>query len=101
MVNGVLELDVSIINNHIIDYFSTLFSSASSPRDLLGIKEVIPHLVSDADNAMLMMMPSHNLNRSVVFDMDPYNTLGPDRFIGHLFRSCWNIVGFDLCKCSS
>ena len=90
-----------LLINHIIDLFSTLFNSASSPRDFLGIKEVIPDLVSDADNAMLIMMPSHDFIRSVIFDMDPYSAPGPDGFTGHFFRSCWNIVGFDLCKCSS
>ena len=87
MVNRVLEFDVSIINNHIIDYFSTLFSSVGSPKYFSGIKEVILLLVSDDDNAMLMMMPSHDLIRLVIFYIDPQSAPGPDRFTDYFFSS--------------
>ena len=64
---------------------------------LVGIKEVIPSLVSEADNLMLSMMPTHKLIHSIVFDMDPNSAPGLDGLTGHLFCSCWDIIGLDLC----
>ena len=46
VINGVLELDFSIINEHVVNFYSSLFSSDHLPRDFSGIKESIPMLVS-------------------------------------------------------
>ena len=90
--------DASVINSHVLDYFSHLFTSNATPRDFSCIKDVIPSLVTEADNIALTSMPYNELIRSVVFAMDPHSVLGPDGYTGHFFRSCWYIVGYDLCN---
>ena len=85
VINGVLELDFSIINEHVVNFYSGLFASDHLPRDFSGVKESIPMLVSESENLMLTMMPSNKLIRSVVFNMDPNSAPGPDGFTGLFF----------------
>ena len=64
----------------------------------MEIQNVIPKMVSDAQNLMLCHVPTFDDIRSVIFDMDPNSALGPDGFNGVFFKHCWSIVGKDVCE---
>ncbi|KAI9173782.1 hypothetical protein LWI28_006415 [Acer negundo] len=71
-INGVLSEDRPNIRDHIISYYSGLFSLDVSRvgRDLSIVDDVIPSLVTAAENAFLTSVPSADDIHDAVFAMD-------------------------------
>ncbi|XVE77314.1 hypothetical protein DITRI_Ditri13aG0052400 [Diplodiscus trichospermus] len=57
-IQGELVSDPNIITNHVVSFYSDLFNEDSSDvRDLSGVQKVIPKLVTQDDNMMLVEIP--------------------------------------------
>ncbi|XP_055962061.1 uncharacterized protein LOC130015619 [Mercurialis annua] len=100
-INGTISNDPSTIEQHVIDYFSSLFAAnnVSHPVELsTTILDSIPSLVSNGDNEMLTGIPTDEEIKAIVFNMDASSAPGPDGFTGAFFKDCWSIVSYDVCK---
>ncbi|KAI9197909.1 hypothetical protein LWI28_006523 [Acer negundo] len=97
-INGVLSVDRPTIRDHIISYYSSLFSSDVSRvgRDLSTVDDVIPSLVTATENAFLTSVPSADDIHNVVFAMDAASAPGPDGFSGSFYQRYWDVVGNDV-----
>ena len=78
-INGVLSTDASLIEQHILHFYSQLFSSnaVNAAQDFSLVHEVIPSLVTEEDNHRLLHLPSSEEIRVVVNDMDGSSAPGP------------------------
>lgn len=97
--NGdVLIDDADAMVDHVIEYFSGLYTTNNdcSPNNL--IEQVVPYLVSEEDNVLLTAMLSHDEIKSVVFAMNGDRAPGPDGFGGCFFQALWEIVRKDVCN---
>jgi len=65
-----------------------------SPNTL--IDEIIPSLVIEADNHMLLRLPLSLEIKEVVFSLNGDGAPGPDGFGSHFYQTFWDIVGADL-----
>ncbi|KAI9168887.1 hypothetical protein LWI28_003367 [Acer negundo] len=97
-INEVLLEDRPTIRDHIISYYSGLFSSDVSRvgRDLSIVDDVIPSLVTAAENAFLTSVPSADDIHDAVFAMDAASALGPDGFSGSFYQRCWDVISCDV-----
>ncbi|KAK3212711.1 hypothetical protein Dsin_017417 [Dipteronia sinensis] len=97
-INGVLTDDRLIIRDHIIKFYSNLFSLDSSRVDteFSVVEDVIPSLVTDVENAFLISIPSTDDIHDTVFAMDAAFAPGPDGFSGGFYQRCWEVVGSDV-----
>ena len=89
--------DFAYIESHIIDFYSSLFSSSRPSSDLSGIKDMILPMVSDEQNNFLCSIPSNDEIKAVVFAMDAQSAPGPDGFSGLFYTQCWSIMGKEVC----
>ncbi|XP_057770764.1 uncharacterized protein LOC130990559 [Salvia miltiorrhiza] len=91
-INGSMVYDSAIIGQHIVDYFTQLFTgSQTSQLGIAAIEVILDHLVSDQHNAMLSRIPDDDEIITAVFQIDPYSSPGPDGFTSKYFQSCWSI----------
>lgn len=88
--------DPLAVQNHIVDYYTKLFTNHADYIDTGLIGRVIPSLVTDAENGSLTAIPSSEEISLAVKDMDPDSAPGLDGFNGHFFISCWQTVGADV-----
>ncbi|KAI9192521.1 hypothetical protein LWI28_024081 [Acer negundo] len=97
-INGVLSEDRPTIRDHIISYYFGLFSSDVSRvgRDLSIVDDVIPSLVTAAENAFLTSVPSADDINDAVFAMDAVSALRTDGFSGSFYQRCCDVVGSDV-----
>ena len=58
----------------------------------------IPKLISEEDNKFLNKPITLEEVKSVVFNMKPDKSPGPDGFQAFFFQKCWDIIGIDLWK---
>ncbi|KAI9187392.1 hypothetical protein LWI28_027606 [Acer negundo] len=93
-INGVLSEDRPTIRDHIISYYSSLFSLDVSRvgRDLSIVDDVILSLVTAAENAFLTSVPSTDDIHDAVFAMDATSAPGPDEFSGSFYQRCWDVL---------
>ena len=79
--------DQATITDHIIRYYSDLFSRKDDINNdnFNLIREVIPHVVSEADNHRLVSILFEDEIRQIVFAMDPNTAPGPYGFNGIFF----------------
>ncbi|KAK2653181.1 hypothetical protein Ddye_013037 [Dipteronia dyeriana] len=94
-INKVLTDDRLIIKDHIIEFYSNLFSSDPSRvyTELSVVKDVIPSLVNDVNNAFQISIPSMDNIYDAVFDMDVASAPRPDSFSRRFYQCCWEVVG--------
>ena len=80
-----------------VEFFKALLTAepVGGPSNIL---DVIPKVVSDAQNADLVHDPSRDEIREVVFAMDGESAAGPDGFTGMFFTFAWEVVGDNLCE---
>ncbi|KAK9904622.1 hypothetical protein M0R45_000540 [Rubus argutus] len=86
------------INNHIVDFYSSLFARVADYHDASLVNQVIPSLVSEEDNYALIAPPSAEEIFMAIKSMDSDSSPGPDGFNGHFFIACWDIVGQDVVR---
>nr|XP_027082456.1 uncharacterized protein LOC113704781 [Coffea arabica] len=92
--NGIWVEDDEGIANEAVRFFSNLFSaSGGSAGDW---EHLIPHMVSQADRAVLDADPTREEVKRVVFEMDGDSAAGPDGFTGQFFTFAWDVIAQDV-----
>ncbi|KAK3229673.1 hypothetical protein Dsin_001554 [Dipteronia sinensis] len=81
-INGEPLEDLFIIKDHIIGFYSDLFSSDPSQfeRNFSVVDDQIHSLVTDAENSFLISIPFANDIHEAMFVMDATSAPGPDGF---------------------
>ncbi|GAA0149140.1 hypothetical protein LIER_36872 [Lithospermum erythrorhizon] len=77
-------------------YFRGLFCNNTTLVDPSSLLDIIPPLVSEDDNIVLMKQPDEEEVKQIVFSMDAKSVAGSDGFNGRLYQSCWSIICDDL-----
>ncbi|XP_057791059.1 uncharacterized protein LOC131008183 [Salvia miltiorrhiza] len=96
-VNGEQVFDQTQIGNHIVNFFSTLFTADNQGlEDIVAVEAVIDTFVSDLQNNLLVRLPDEEEITAAVFTMDSYSSPGPDGFSGKFCQSCWQIIKSDI-----
>lgn len=87
MVDGALSLDLHVIQDHVVNYFSNIFNSVEGDAcvDESLISKVIFTLVSHQDNDFLVVLPLDKEVKDVVFDLEANSAPSPDGFIGTFY----------------
>ncbi|XP_062013933.1 uncharacterized protein LOC133730332 [Rosa rugosa] len=88
--------DPKEISDHVINYFSDLFTADSSVIDTGLVSQVIPKIVTNEENAQLTAIPTSEEIFQVMCSMDHNSSPGPDGFGGVFYMKCWSIVGEDV-----
>ncbi|XP_019438892.1 PREDICTED: uncharacterized protein LOC109344584 [Lupinus angustifolius] len=96
--NEVILSDQEEIANHALNYFVDLFASPNVTSANSLIADVIPSIVSDDENYMLVKDPSVDEIKGAVFAMNGNGAPGPDGFGGCFYQHYWDIVGLDVCN---
>ncbi|XP_027184096.1 uncharacterized protein LOC113782402 [Coffea eugenioides] len=65
-------------------------------RTASDMLEVIPRVITEHDNNLLMEVPSIHEVRGVIFSMDGDSAAGLDGFTGKLFTVAWEVVAVDV-----
>lgn len=94
-VDRVLISDSSVIKDHVIDFYKSLFSeSGKGDTSNLGmVGQIIHKLVNDSKNDELIRVCFLEEMWLIVFSMDPNSAPGPYGFSGVFFQKAWPIVG--------
>ena len=53
-------------------------------------------MIDEVDNNALVIIPTLDEVKKVVFSMNASSAPGPDGFTGKFFQHCWNIIAQDL-----
>ncbi|CAN6572428.1 unnamed protein product [Malus baccata var. baccata] len=77
-----LLTDPLAIENHIVNFYQTLFGSSFTP--------------SDSENDLLSALPTDEEIKEAVFSLSASSAPGPDGFPGFFYHHCWDIVSFDV-----
>lgn len=91
-IGNSLTSDSSLIADHIVHYYKNLYSSPGTASPLAHLEEIIPTLVTEADNSFLTSIPTEEEIHKTIFSMDPHSAPGPDEFSGAFFQGCWDII---------
>ncbi|KAG8363065.1 hypothetical protein BUALT_BualtUnG0008000 [Buddleja alternifolia] len=67
---------------------------------LLKPEDLIPNLVTNEDNEIILLIPSSFEIKQVIFAMSSNKTLSPNEMSSSFFKSYWSIVGDDVTKVS-
>jgi len=78
-----------------VKFFQTLLSADHCALDP-ALLEVIPSLVYEEDNRILIEIPSAAEVKRTVFSIPEDNAPGPDGLTGCFFTFCWDVVGQDV-----
>ncbi|XP_057792976.1 uncharacterized protein LOC131009578 [Salvia miltiorrhiza] len=82
-INGDMNYDQKVIGDHIVDFFSSLFSTSSQANtDIAAVETVIEEMVEDRYNNLLIRLPDEEEISAAVFQMKPNSSPGPDGFSG-------------------
>lgn len=90
-IEDTMTSDPNLITEHIVNHFTTMLSSCNSLQDNQLIEETISYLIYDHSNALLIMMPSHEEIKAVVFNMNKHGSPDPDGFGAMFFQSYWEL----------
>lgn len=82
LIDGVLNSNPVEIFNHLVSYYVKFYSTTPSVEDPTTVCSVIPHLVYEADNVLLIEVPSTSEIKDIVFATDLNSALGLDGFSG-------------------
>jgi hypothetical protein len=93
--NNVLT-DSAEIELHALSYFQAIFSMDNNCVQNTLVDEVIPTLVTDADNDMLLRLPLRKEIKDAVFSLNGDGAPGPDGFSGHFYQTFWDVIGDDV-----
>ncbi|KAK3198369.1 hypothetical protein Dsin_021784 [Dipteronia sinensis] len=98
LIDGVILVDQTVIKDHIVRFSVDLFSSDSNliDQNLSIVDDIVPSLVSQEENSLLMAIPSPDVIHDAVFAMDALSAPGLDGFSNRFFQRCWEIVGRDV-----
>jgi hypothetical protein len=88
--------DQTQISDHIVNYYKNLFCSNFVLQDSLLAEEVIPNMVTDEVNAILIMLPSHDEIKAAVFALNKDSAPSPDGFGAFFYQHYWDIINMDV-----
>ncbi|XP_057791433.1 uncharacterized protein LOC131008538 [Salvia miltiorrhiza] len=98
-IAGAVVYEQSVIERHIVEHFTTLFSQwAASSVDLVDIEANIDLQVNEDHNRGLIEIPYDEEITAAVHDMEASSAPGPDGFSGVFFHRCWDIVKEDTIR---
>ena len=83
------------LNNHILNYFSHLFSSEVQHTDPALLQKV-QHKVSDQMNNFLMAPFTADDVKKAVFSIGDFKAPGPDGLHAVFFKRYWNLIGEEI-----
>ncbi|XP_026451546.1 uncharacterized protein LOC113351841 [Papaver somniferum] len=83
------------ISEILIDYFKKKFEHQSVQINE-SIFDVVPHLISEADNCFLEECPNEEEIKHDVFNLNVDSAPGPDGFTGIFYRAAWEIIKGNL-----
>ncbi|XP_057803558.1 uncharacterized protein LOC131018881 [Salvia miltiorrhiza] len=96
-IDGVVVHDPEVIEAHVTDFFSSLFSEdRQTSVDLAELEANIDPWVSELQNRHLTSIPLEDEISASVFSMDANSSPGPDGFSGRFFQSCWSTIKVDI-----
>lgn len=84
-----------LIASAAIDYYQKYFSKDSIMMYMHTL-DCMPITITVEDNYILLIEPTIEEVKKVVFDIEPNNSRGPDGFTGCFFQKAWDIVGQDI-----
>lgn len=87
--------NISDIADEAIQLFEKQFSEESVSNDTTPLR-YIPRVIDEVDNNALVIIPTLDEVKKVVFSMNASSAPGPDGFTGKFFQHCWNIIAQDL-----
>ncbi|KAM1823097.1 hypothetical protein ACFX14_025043 [Malus domestica] len=91
-----LLTDPLAIENHIVNFYQTLFGSSFTPSGIDEVCEVIQPMVTDSENDLLSALPTDEEIKEAAFSLSASSAPGPDGFPGFFYHHCWDIVSFDV-----
>ncbi|XP_050113925.1 uncharacterized protein LOC126592246 [Malus sylvestris] len=91
-----LLTDPLAIENHIVNFYQTLFGSSFTPSGIDEVCEVIQLMVTDSENDLLSALPIDEEIKEAVFSLSASSAPGLDGFPGFFYHHCWDIVSFDV-----
>ncbi|XP_057802933.1 uncharacterized protein LOC131018226 [Salvia miltiorrhiza] len=96
-IDGVVVHDPAVIEAHVTDFFSSLFTEdRQTTVDLAELEANIDPWVSELQNNHLTSIPLEDEISASVFSMDANSSPGPDGFSGCFFQSCWSTIKVDI-----
>ncbi|KAL2248543.1 UNVERIFIED_CONTAM: putative ribonuclease H protein [Sesamum indicum] len=92
--NGATLTKAEDIKVSVVDYFTQAFTR----DDTVSVDNLhwVPNILSEEDRHQLNATPTIEDVKTIIFDMCPHSTAGPDGFSAHFFQCCWEIIGQDL-----
>ena len=96
LIDGVLNSNPVEIFNHLVSYYVKLYLTTPSVEDPTTVCSVIPHLVYEANNALLTEVPSASEIKDIVFATDPNSAPGLDVFSGLFYQHYWHIIASNV-----
>ncbi|XP_068316385.1 uncharacterized protein [Pyrus communis] len=84
------------IENHIVNFYQTLFGSSFTPSGIDEVCEIIRPMVTDSENDLLSALPIDEEIKETFFSLSASSTPRPDAFPSFFYYHCWDIVGFDV-----
>ncbi|VFQ88426.1 unnamed protein product [Cuscuta campestris] len=77
-----------------ITFFQAMFTA--DPSVTSSALDIIPRLVTDANNDRLCAVPEMEEVKTAVFAMDSRSAAGPDGYTGAFYKAAWTIICMDL-----
>ena len=89
--------DPQRMSDYIVNYYNCIFSSSNTVlQDQFLVEEVIPKLIDDTTNNLLIMIPSLDEVKKVIFDLNQDGAPGPYGFGASFFQCYWDIIQQDV-----
>jgi len=88
--------DSTAIKLHILSYYQAIFSMDNNCALNTLIDDIIPSLVTDEENHLLLRLLLHDEIKAAVFALNADGAPGPDGFGGHFYQTYWDIVGTEM-----
>lgn len=94
VINGDITSNLMEVKDHIFHFFTQLYLEDESWRlDLHGV----PFLsISEVEVAWVLQAFEEREVFKVLKDINGDKALGPDEFFMAFFRSCWDVIKFDV-----
>ncbi|GAA0172512.1 hypothetical protein LIER_26323 [Lithospermum erythrorhizon] len=96
LIDGDWITDKYQVADSMVDYFHSAFTDNVARPAMADLVDCIPNLVTAQDNDNLMVNPTMQEVRDVVFSMDKHSMAGSDGFNRVFYQSFWDIVGVEV-----